>query len=150
MQALLAGLIIGLVAAFAPPPVIVAPSEAADLLSTNKRHYTRGPRRGAPRGFSGTTRNRRTITVQAQNNSLFAKDPGLISQAAEFNLEASLACRESRLKRLGGGIAEFAKDRFPAGYARHMSRSEGIALSSKLYIFVNESSTACRVYTYGP
>jgi hypothetical protein len=149
MHALIAGLIIGLVAAIVPPPMMVAPSKAGEMLSTHKTHYTRGPRRGGQKGFSGSTRNRRTTIVQAQNANLLAQDPGLIAQVARFDLEASLACRESRLRRLGGGIAEFAKDRFPAGYARHMSRAEGISLSNKLYIFVNESSTACRVYTYG-
>lgn len=150
MHVLIAGLIIGLVATFVPPPMMVAPSKAGELLSTHKGHYTRGPRRGGHKGFSGSTRNRRTTTVQAQNSNLLAQDSGLIAQVANFDLAASLACRESRLRRLGGGIAEFAKDRFPAAYARHMSRIEGIALSDKLYIFVNESSTACRVYTYGP
>jgi hypothetical protein len=150
MHALIVGLVIGLVAAFAPPPMIVVSSEAGDLLSTNKKHYTRGPTRGGLKGFSGTTRNRRTIVVQAQNGRIYAKDPGLISQVAAYDPEASRACRESRLRRLGGGIAEFGMDRFPAAYARHMSRAEGIKLRSSLYIFVNESSTACRVYTYGP
>jgi hypothetical protein len=150
MHALIAGLIVGMVAALAPPPMMITPSEAGDLLSTNKRHYTRGPRRGASRGFSGSTRNRRTVTVQAQNSNLLAKSPNKIAQAAEFNLAASLACREGRLRRLGGGIGEFAKERYAAGYARHMSRAEGIALGPELYIFVNESSTACKVYTFGP
>lgn len=150
MRVLLAGLLIGMVVAFAPPPMAVAPSEAAEMLSTHKGHYTRGPRRGGSKSFSGSARKRRTIIVQAQNTGLFAKDPGLINQVATFDLPASLACREGRLRRLGGGIAEFAKDRFPAAYARHMSSARGIDLSSKLYVFVNESSTACRVYTYGP
>lgn len=150
MRALVAGLIIGLLAALVPPPATVASSKAGELLSTHKRHYSKGPRRGAYKGFSGSTRNRRTITVQAQNDNLYAQDPGFIAQAADFDLEASLACRESRLRRLGGGIAEFNKTRYPAAYARHMSRAQGIALTNKLYIFVNESSTACRVYTLGP
>ena len=149
MQVLVVGLIVGLIVAFAPPPLIVTPSKAGDLLSTNKRHYTRGPSRAGVRGFSGSTRNRRTISVQAQNNTLYVKEVGLIAQVAEYDPQASRACREGRLRRLGGGIAEFAKDRFPAAYARHMSRAEGIKLSSKLYIFVKESSTACLVYTYG-
>ena len=146
MHALIAGLIIGLVAAIVPPPMMVAPSKAGEMLSTHKTHYTRGPRRGGQKGFSGSTRNRRTISVQAQNNTLYVKEVGLIAQVAEYDPQASRACREGRLRRLGGGIAEFAKDRFPAAYARHMSRAEGIKLSSKLYIFVKESSTACLVY----
>jgi hypothetical protein len=150
MHALVAGLILGLIATFVPPPMTVGVSEAGDLLSTHKRHYTRGPSRGGSKAFSGSTRSRRTIVVDAQNPTLFAQEDGLIAQSAEFDPEASKACRESRLRRLGGGIAEFAKDRFPAAYARHMSRAEGIRLSSKLYIFINESSTACKVYTYGP
>jgi hypothetical protein len=150
MRAIITGMIFGLVAAFVPPPQIVAPSMAGDLLSTNKRHYTKGPRRGAYKGFSGSTRNRRTITVQAQNDNLYAKDDGYIANAADFDLKASLACREGRLRRLGGGIAEFNKTRYPAAFARQMSKAQGIALSNKLYIFVNESSTACRVYTFGP
>lgn len=150
MHALIAGLIVGMVAALAPPPIMITPSEAGELLSTNKRHYTRGPRRGASKGFSGSARNRRTVTVQAQNSNLLAKSPNKIAQAAEFDLAASLACREGRLRRLGGGIGEFAKERYAAGYARHMSRADGIALGPELYIFVNESSTACKVYTFGP
>ena len=150
MRALVFGLIIGLVAAIAPPPTIIPPSEAAELLSTHRSHYTRGPRRGGAKSFSGSARNRRTTVVQPQNSKLFAKDAGLIAQVAQFDLPASLACRENRLRRLGGGIAEFAKDRFPAAYARHMSRSKGLTLGTRLYVFVNESSTACRVYLYGP
>jgi hypothetical protein len=149
MRAIIVGVTFGFIAALLPPPPMVTPSKAGDLLSTHKRHYTKGPRRGAYKGFSGSTRSRRTVTVQAQNDRLYVKDPGYIASAAEFDLEASLACREGRLKRLGGGIAEFNKTRYPAAFARQMSRAEGIALSNRLYIFVNESSTACRVYTFG-
>ena len=150
MRALVAGLIVGLGTAIAASAMTAGAGHAADLLTTDRQHFSKGPPRGAFKGFSGSTRNRRTITVQAQNDTLYAKEDGLIAQAAEFDLEASLACRESRLRRLGGGIAEFAQDRFPAAYAHHMSRADGIAITNKLYIFVNESSTACRVYTYGP
>ena len=146
MQVLVVGLIVGLIVAFAPPPLIVTPSTAGDLLSTNKRHYTRGPSRTGARGFAGS--NQRTINVQAENNTLFVKEEGLIAQVAEYDALASRACREGRLRRLGGGIAEFAKGRFPAAYAHHMSRAEGIKLTNKLYIFVKESSSACIVYTY--
>lgn len=149
MRAIVIGMVFGFAAALLPPPPTVTPSKAGDLLSTHKRHYTKGPRRGAYKGFSGSTRSRRTVTVQAKNDTLYVKDPGYIASVAEFDLEASLACREGRLKRLGGGVAEFNKTRYPAAFARQMSRAEGIALSNKLYIFVNESSTACRVYTFG-
>lgn len=149
MRVLITEMVFGLVAALAPPPPMVAPSLAGDLLSTHKRHYTKGPRRGAYKGFSGSSRSHRTTTVQAQNDTLYVKDPGYIANVAEFDLEASLACREGRLRRLGGGIAEFNKTRYPAAFAKQMSKAQGIALTSKLYIFVNESPTACRVYTFG-
>jgi hypothetical protein len=150
MRMRIIGLIVGLSAGLAGTAMTITPGTAADLLTTDRQHFSKGPSRGAFKGFSGSTRERRTITVQAQNDTLYAKDNNLIAQAATFDLEASLACREGRLRRLGGGIAEFGQDRFPAGYANHMSRAEGIALSNRLYVFVNESSTACRVYTYGP
>lgn len=148
MQVLVVGLIVGLIVTLAPPPLIVTQSKAGDLLSTNKRHYTRGPSRTGVRGFSGSNSNQRTINVQAENNTLFVKEEGLIAQVAEYDALASRACREGRLRRLGGGIAEFAKGRFPAAYAHHMSRAEGIKLTNKLYIFVKESSSACIVYTH--
>ena len=132
----------------APLPISVSEAEAAELRTTNPRHYSRGAKRRVGSRLGGIGRTPRTTITQTPKRGLIAKHSGPLSKVAKFNLEASLACREGRLRRLGGGIAEFADDRFPAARARDMSRAQGIMLDDAIYVFVNESSTACRVYKY--
>lgn len=146
MRLLIATLICGLLVGLSPPH---REAVAGELRSTNDRHYKKGPSRVGRGSFGRAGRKYRTQVVQGQQRGLIVKDPNALSQAAKLDLEASLACREGRLRRLGGGIAAFGDNRYPAGRKRDMSRIEGIELGEDIYIFVNESSTACRVYTYG-
>ena len=132
----------------APLPSSVLDAEAAELRTTNPRHYSHGAKRRVGSRLGGIGQTPRTIISQTPKRGVIAKHSGPLSKVAKFNLEASLACREGRLRRLGGGIAQFADNRFAAARARDMSRAQGITLDDAIYVFVNESSTACRVYKY--
>ncbi|MDA0340179.1 MAG: hypothetical protein O3B74_01110 [Proteobacteria bacterium] len=148
MHKLIAMGLFGLFVALATPSPLVTIADAADMRTTNGKHYSRGPGRSAGRSFMRSSRPPRTVIVKGQNRGLIIQEPGLLVQSAKFDPEATRACRQGRLRRLGGGVAEFADDRFPAAYARDMSLIEGLRLGPEIYIFVNESSTACRVYTH--
>jgi len=132
----------------APLPASVLESVAAELRATNPKHFSQGAKRRVGSRLGGIGRTPRTVITQTPKRGVIAKQSGPLSKVAKFNLEASLACREGRLRRLGGGIAEFADDRFPAARARDLSRAQGIALDDSIYVFVNEGSTGCRIYKY--
>ena len=147
MRILVAIVISGLIFALSPRP-FAATAMAAELRTTNEKHFSRGPKRRSGGGFSGASRKYRTLVVQTPQRGVIAKSTKPLNQAAKFELEASLACREGRLRRFGGGIAEFSNNRYPAGRKRDMSRIQGVVLGEGIYIFVNEGSTACRVYSF--
>ncbi|MBH68217.1 MAG: hypothetical protein CMM58_07685 [Rhodospirillaceae bacterium] len=121
---------------------------AAELRSTNDKHYTRGPNRSPPGMFGGKGKKFRTKVIQAPKRGLIVSDPQPLFRAAALDREASAACREGRLRRFGGGIAEFAGRRYPAATSLDMSRNIGVELQEGVYIFVSEGSTGCQVYLF--
>jgi hypothetical protein len=147
MRVLVAILISGLIFALSPRP-FAATAMAAEMRTTNHKHFSRGPKRRSGSGFGRASRKFRTLVVQTPQRGVIAKSAKPLNQAAKFDLKASLACREGRLKRFGGGIAEFSNNRYPAGRKRDMSRIQGIVLGEGIYVFINEGSTACRVYSF--
>ena len=74
----------------------------------------------------------------------FCQNP--LYQAAAFDKEASVACNEGRLRRFGGGVAEFSGVRYPAATKKDMSRIAGIELQEGIYIFLSEGSSDCKVF----
>ena len=123
-------------------------AEAAELRSTNNKHYLRGPNRGQAGMFGGQGKKFRTRIIQAPKRGVIAVDTKPLFQAAAFDGEASRACREGRLRRFGGGVAEFGGRRYPAATRSDMSRNLGLELQEGIYVFVSEGSTGCQVYLF--
>jgi len=121
---------------------------AAELRSTNDRHYMRGPNRGQPGMFGGQGKKFRTRVIQAPKRGVIAVDAAPLFRAAALDREASTACREGRLRRFGGGVAEFGGRRYPAATRSDMSRNIGLELQEGIYVFVSEGSTGCQVYLF--
>ena len=122
-------------------------AKASELRSTNKNHFTKGPTRGRGGSFA-KSRKHRTKVVEKTQGGVIARSSESLTKAAEFDSQASIACRQGRLRRFSGGIADLGGIRYPAGSSKDMSRKLGIKLTSDIYIFVNECSSACRVYRY--
>ena len=123
-------------------------AKAAELRSTNDRHYKRGPNRGQPGMFGGQGKKFRTRVIQAPKRGVIAVDAAPLFQAAALDREASTACREGRLRRFGGGVVEFGGRRYPAATRSEMSRNIGLELQEGIYVFVSEGSTGCQVYLF--
>ena len=129
-----------------PCMAISLPVESAELRATDRNHFSSGAKK-RPRGtFGGQGRKYRTRILQAPKKGLMASDPNPLYQAAAFDKEASVACNEGRLRRFGGGVAEFSGVRYPAATKRDMSRIAGIELQEGIYIFLSEGSSDCKVF----
>jgi hypothetical protein len=148
MHKLIAMEFFGLFIALATPSTLVTIANAADMRTTGGKYYSRGQGRSSSGRFMGSGRPPRTVIVKSQHRGLIVQEPGLLSQAAKLDQEAARACRQDRLRRLGGEVAKFATDWFPAAYARNMSLIEDLTLGPEINIFINESSTTYRVYTH--
>ena len=123
-----------------------APLKAAELRSTDRKHYSSGVKKRSRGTFGGQGRRFRTRILQAPKKGLMASDPNPLYQAASFDKDASIACNKGRLKRFGGGVVEFSGVRYPAATKKDMSRIEGIELQEGIYIFLNEGSSDCKVF----
>ena len=122
--------------------------EAADLRSTNDKHYKRGPNKGQPGMFGGQGRKYRTRIIEAPKRGMIASNPQPLFKAASLDRAASKACRDGKLRRFGGGVAEFGGRLYPAATLTDISRQAGIELEPGIYIFVSEGSTGCQVYFF--
>lgn len=122
--------------------------KAADLRSTNDKHYKQGPNKGQPGMFGGQGRKYRTRIIEAPKRGLIASNPQSLFKAASLDRAASEACRDGKLRRFGGGVAEFGGRLYPAATLTDISRQAGIELEPGIYIFVSEGSTGCQVYFF--
>ena len=77
-----------------------------------------------------------------------ASNPQPLFKAASLDRAASKACRDGKLRRFGGGVAEFGGRLYPAATLTDISRQAGIELEPGIYIFVSEGSTGCQVYFF--
>ena len=79
---------------------------------------------------------------------MIASNPQSLFKAASLDRAASKACRDGKLRRFGGGVAEFGGRLYPAATLTDISRQAGIELEPGIYIFVSEGSTGCQVYFF--
>jgi len=119
---------------------------AAELRSTDRNHYSSGVKKRSRGTFSGKGKKYRSRILQVPKKGLMASDPNPLYKAATFDKDATVACNKGRLRRFGGGIAEFSGIRYPAATKDDMSRSDGIGLQEGIYIFLSEGSSDCKVY----
>jgi hypothetical protein len=124
---------------------ISSSSVAAELRSTDGNHFSRGVKRNSGT-FGGRSKKYRTRILQTPKRGLIAQDESPLHQAAAFDKEASIACNKGRLRRFGGGVAEFGGINYPAATLKDISRAKGIELQEGTYIFVSEGTSACKVY----
>ena len=119
---------------------------AAELRSTDRNHYSSGVKKRSRGTFGGKGKKYRSRILQVPKKGLMASDPNPLYKAATFDKDATVACNKGRLRRFGGGIAEFSGIRYPAATKDDMSRSDGIGLQEGIYIFLSEGSSDCKVY----
>ena len=123
-----------------------ASASATELRSTDRNHYSRGVKKRSRVTFGGNGKKYRSRILQVPKKGLMASDPNPLYKAAAFDKDATMACNKGRLRRFGGGIAEFSGIRYPAATKDDMSRSDGIGLQEGIYIFLSEGSSDCKVY----
>ena len=122
--------------------------EASEIRSTNKKHFRQGPKKGKPGMFGAQGKKYRTRIIEAPKRGLIASNPQPLFKAASLERVASKACREGKLRRFGGGVAEFGGRIYPAATLTDIARQAGIELEPGIYIFVSEGSTGCQVFFF--
>tara|TARA_Y100001968_G_scaffold312552_1_gene335873 strand:+ start:691 stop:1146 length:456 start_codon:yes stop_codon:yes gene_type:complete len=122
--------------------------EASEIRSTNKKHFRQGPKKGKPGMFGAQGKKYRTRIIEAPKRGLIASNPQPLFKAASLERVASKACREGKLRRFGGGVAEFGGRIYPAATLTDIARQAGIELEPGIYIFVSEGSTGCQVFLF--
>ena len=113
--------------------------EASEIRSTNKKHFRQGPNKGKPGMFG---------IIEAPKRGMIARNPQPLFKAASLDRVASKACRDGKLRRFGGGVAEFGGRIYPAATLTDIARQAGIELEPGIYIFVSEGSTGCQVFFF--
>ena len=122
--------------------------EASEIRSTNKKHFRQGPNKGKPGMFGARGKKYRTRIIEAPKRGLIASNPQPLFKAASLDRVASKACRDGKLRRFGGGVAEFGGRIYPAATLTDIARQAGIELEPGIYIFVSEGSTGCQVFLF--
>ena len=122
--------------------------EASEMRSTNKKHFRQGPNKGKQGMFGAQGKKYRTRIIEAPKRGLIASNPQPLFKAASLERVASKACREGKLRRFGGGVAEFGGRIYPAATLTDIARQAGIELEPGIYIFVSEGSTGCQVFLF--
>ena len=122
--------------------------EASEIRSTNKKHFRQGPNKGKPGMFGAQGKKYRTRIIEAPKRGMIASNPQPLFKAASLERVASKACREGKLRRFGGGVAEFGGRIYPAATLTDIARQAGIELEPGIYIFVSEGSTGCQVFLF--
>ena len=122
--------------------------EASEIRSTNKKHFRQGPNKGKPGMFGAQGKKYRTRIIEAPKRGLIASNPQPLFKAASLERVASKACREGKLRRFGGGVAEFGGRIYPAATLTDIARQAGIELEPGIYIFISEGSTGCQVFLF--
>jgi len=133
---------------FMSRPDFIANVEAAEIRSTNERHYRQGPNKGKPGMFGAQGKKYRTRVIEAPKRGMIASNPQPLFKAASLDRVASEACRDGKLRRFGGGVAEFGGRIYPAATLTDIARQAGIELEPGIYIFVSEGSTGCQVFFF--
>ena len=122
--------------------------EASEIRSTNKKHFRQGPNKGKPGMFGAQGKKYRTRIIEAPKRGMIASNPQPLFKAASLDRVASEACRDGKLRRFGGGVAEFGGRIYPAATLTDIARQAGIELEPGIYIFVSEGSTGCQVFFF--
>lgn len=135
-----AGLLTGAIG-FAGP----ASAERVSPDRTNPRHMSRAPERPQWR-MKRVTLEKRTIYENPAKRGLLLLESRDLRQIANFDRQATNACRAGQFKRFGGGIAQIGGRTYRAARARDIRRPRNFPVEQGIYIFSREGSTRCTVH----
>ncbi|WP_420406316.1 hypothetical protein [Nisaea sp.] len=112
---------------------------------TNPRHMSRAPERPQWR-MKKVSLEKRTIYENAAKRGLLLLESRDLRQVADFDKQATEACRAGRFNRFGGGIARIGGRIYRAARARDIRRPRNFPVEQGVYIFSREGSTRCTVH----
>ncbi|MBO6562085.1 MAG: hypothetical protein JJ959_16190 [Nisaea sp.] len=122
-----------------------ATAERVSPDKTNPRHMSRAPERPEWR-MKRVTLEKSTIYENAAKRGLLMLESRALRQVADFDKQATDACRDGRFNRFGGGIARIGGRTYRAARARDIRRPRNYPIEQGVYIFTREGSTRCTVH----
>ena len=140
LAAICAAVLIGAIGVVGP-----ASAERVSPDRTNPRHMSRAPEQPEWR-MKRATLEKSTIYEKAEKRGLLMLESRALRQVADFDKQATDACRDGRFNRFGGGIARIGGRTYRAARARDIRRPRNFQMEQGIYIFTREGSSRCTVH----